>query len=74
MTGLAKAHQAQEEVDIPRYDPSIYSTPFSELPDRKRVWLGTPGSTLEGLGSLPFSPVYSLFYGRRLQDQDDFLS
>jgi hypothetical protein len=58
MTGLAKAHQAQEEVDIPRYDPSIYSTPFSELPDRKRVWLGTPGSTLEGLGSLPFSPAY----------------
>ncbi|KAG4424501.1 hypothetical protein IFR04_002379 [Cadophora malorum] len=38
--------------DVPRYDPSIYSTPFSQLPNPKRVWLGSPSSSLEGLGRL----------------------
>jgi hypothetical protein len=33
-----------------RYDVSIYDTPFSKLPDPKRVWLGSPLSALEGLG------------------------
>ena len=37
--------------DVPRYDPSIYSTPFSQLPNPKRVWLGSPSSSLEGLGT-----------------------
>ncbi|KAN0108135.1 hypothetical protein V8E51_007877 [Hyaloscypha variabilis] len=35
-----------------RYDVSIYDTPFSKLPDPKRVWLGSPLSALEGLGRL----------------------
>lgn len=77
MTGLAKGFQAQEDTESPRYDPSIYSTPFSELPDSKRVWLGTPGSALEGLGSPP--PFFSLpgplsFYITRLPYQDGFPS
>ncbi len=33
-----------------RYDVSIYDTPFSKLPEPKRVWLGSPSSELEGLG------------------------
>jgi hypothetical protein len=33
-----------------RYDVSIYDTPFSKLPDPKRVWLGSLLSALEGLG------------------------
>jgi hypothetical protein len=41
----------------PRYDPSIYDTPFSKLPNPKRVWIGEPGSALEGIGTstLPYS-------------------
>ncbi len=39
-----------QESDMPRYDVSIYNTPFSKLPDPKRVWLGSPSSSLEGLG------------------------
>lgn len=34
----------------PRYDASIYATPFSALADQKRVWVGAPSSALEGLG------------------------
>ena len=34
----------------PRYDVSIFETPFKQLPDPKRVWLGEPSSALEGLG------------------------
>jgi hypothetical protein len=40
-------------VEVIRYDISIYDTPFSKLPDPKRVWLGSPSSALEGLGSPP---------------------
>lgn len=36
----------------PRYDPSIYDTPFASLPNPKRVWLGKPGSKEESLGRL----------------------
>ncbi|KAH6639625.1 hypothetical protein C7974DRAFT_135664 [Boeremia exigua] len=32
--------------------PAIYDTPFDELPDKKRVWVGTPGSREEGLAKL----------------------
>ena len=32
--------------------PAIYDTPFDELPDKKRVWVGTPGSREEGLARL----------------------
>jgi hypothetical protein len=40
-------------VDITsRYDASIFSTPFKDLPNPKRVWLGAPGSREEGLGRL----------------------
>jgi hypothetical protein len=35
-----------------RYDPSIFHVPFASLPDQKRVWIGEPGSKLEGLGKL----------------------
>ncbi|PQE23908.1 cyclase family protein [Rutstroemia sp. NJR-2017a WRK4] len=38
--------------DTLRYDPSIYDTPFSKLPNPKRVWIGEPGSALEGIGRL----------------------
>jgi kynurenine formamidase len=31
---------------------SIFDTPYDELPNPKRVWLGTPGSREEGLGKL----------------------
>lgn len=31
---------------------SIYNTPFDALPDKKRVWIGQPGSHEEGLGKL----------------------
>ncbi|KAH8779229.1 hypothetical protein F5882DRAFT_451534 [Hyaloscypha sp. PMI_1271] len=37
-------------VEVIRYDISIYGTPFSKLPDPKRVWLWSPSSALEGLG------------------------
>lgn len=39
-----------EIAKTPRYDVSIFDTPFSELPDPKRVWIGEPGSRLEELG------------------------
>jgi hypothetical protein len=45
-------------VEVIRYDTSIYDTPFSKLPDQKRVWLGSPSSTLEGLG-LHLCPLLS---------------
>jgi kynurenine formamidase len=32
--------------------PSIFDTPYDELPNRKRVWLGQPNSREEGLGKL----------------------
>ncbi|KAF2998163.1 hypothetical protein E8E13_002909 [Curvularia kusanoi] len=32
--------------------PAIYDTPFDQLPDKKRVWVGTPGSREEGLARL----------------------
>jgi hypothetical protein len=32
--------------------PSIFDTPYDELPNPKRVWFGTPGSREEGLGKL----------------------
>jgi hypothetical protein len=35
-----------------RYSPSIFDTPFSKLPNPKRVWLGSPSSDLESLGRL----------------------
>ncbi|PSN64006.1 hypothetical protein BS50DRAFT_95114 [Corynespora cassiicola Philippines] len=31
---------------------SIFDTPFDSLPDKKRVWVGAPGSREEGLGKL----------------------
>ncbi|KAK0654278.1 hypothetical protein DIS24_g5392 [Lasiodiplodia hormozganensis] len=33
-------------------DSSILHTPFDQLPDPKRVWVGKPGSREEGLGKL----------------------
>lgn len=45
--------ESSEKTDfssVPRYDVSIFDTPFSQLPDPKRVWLGAPNSRLEGLG------------------------
>jgi hypothetical protein len=42
--------EKSEGVETIRYDTTIYDTPFSKLPDPKRVWLGSPSSTLEGLG------------------------
>lgn len=53
MAGLqneASAGAKTEILEVPRYDVSIYDTPFSELPESKRVWMGSPSSTLEGLG------------------------
>lgn len=49
----------------PRYDVSIFDTPFAKLPDPKRVWIGEPGSELEGLGMIglhmsSFTPASSL--------------
>jgi hypothetical protein len=41
--------QSLEDV---RYDPSIFDTPFAQLPNPKRVWLGSPSSALEGIGML----------------------
>jgi hypothetical protein len=35
----------------PNY-PTIFDTPYDELPNRKRVWFGKPGSREEGLGKL----------------------
>lgn len=58
-------HTSQEETpgsSTPRYDASIYSTPFSSLPNPKRVWLGEPGSALEGIGSC-FVPYPSKIRG-----------
>ena len=37
---------------IPRYDHYIFSTPFSQLSNQKRVWLGAPASHEESLGRL----------------------
>lgn len=45
------AQQPENGSKIPRYDPSIYATPFSKLPDPKRVWLGASDSSLEGIGT-----------------------
>ena len=36
---------------VDRYDISIFDTPFSALPNPKRVWLGAPSSPIEGLGN-----------------------
>lgn len=46
---------AEKNSTTPRYDISIYNTSFSELPDPKRVWIGEPGSALEGIGKDPFT-------------------
>ncbi|KAJ8059964.1 hypothetical protein OCU04_011580 [Sclerotinia nivalis] len=43
---------AEKDVATPRYDASIYDTPFTKLPNPKRVWIGEPGSSLEGIGRL----------------------
>jgi kynurenine formamidase len=32
--------------------PAIFDTPYNELPNCKRIWLGNPGSHEEGLGKL----------------------
>lgn len=56
----AKQQRIKDEVEkTPRYDISIFNTPFSKLPDPKRVWIGEPGSELEGLGI--FSSCSQLF-------------
>ncbi|CZT06293.1 hypothetical protein WAI453_006279 [Rhynchosporium graminicola] len=57
MLGPSQADQtskvtSDKETETPRYDSSIYDTPFSKLPNPKRVWLGSPSSSLEGLGRL----------------------
>ncbi|KAH8602209.1 hypothetical protein B0O99DRAFT_707879 [Bisporella sp. PMI_857] len=46
------ASKAGSDLNDPRYDPSIFNTPFKNLPNPKRVWLGEPSSSLEGLGPL----------------------
>ena len=43
--------EGDDQTQPPRYDVSIYDTPFFKLPDPKRVWIGAPGSALEGIGS-----------------------
>ncbi|KAI9896093.1 hypothetical protein N3K66_008993 [Trichothecium roseum] len=35
-----------------RHPPSIMESPWADLPDPKRVWVGEPGSREEGLGRL----------------------
>ena len=35
-----------------RHHPSIMESPWADLPDPKRVWVGEPGSREEGLGRL----------------------
>jgi hypothetical protein len=45
--------KSEGTVEVIRYNISIYDIPFSKLPDPKRVWLGSPSSALEGLGSPP---------------------
>ena len=37
---------------VDMFYPTIYNTPYDELPDKKRVWVGTAGSHEEGLGKL----------------------
>lgn len=37
---------------MPSLYPAIYDTPYDDLPDKKRVWVGTPGSREEGLARL----------------------
>jgi hypothetical protein len=32
--------------------PAIYDTLYDELPDKKRVWVGTPGSREEDIAKL----------------------
>jgi hypothetical protein len=54
-----------------RYDTSIYDTPFSKLPNPKRVWLGSPSSALEGIGSLRFASTGFSVADRK---KDDCLS
>lgn len=54
------AGSGSDKQDI-RYDTTIYDTPFSALPDPKRVWIGEPSSALEGLGSCPSIPLIYYF-------------
>lgn len=44
------AENSEEGESTPRYDVSIFETPFSSLPNPKRVWLGAPSSAVEGRG------------------------
>jgi hypothetical protein len=37
---------------MPPSYPAIYDTPYDELPDKKRVRVGTPGSREEGIARL----------------------
>lgn len=37
---------------MPSTHPTIFDTPYDELPNPKRVWIGKPGSREEGLGKL----------------------
>jgi hypothetical protein len=57
MDGLSSRTKPHEEAEAqaPRYDISIYDTPFSKLSNPKRVWIGPPSSSLEGIGSSLFS-------------------
>lgn len=47
----------EQDNTTPRYEPSIYNTPFSKLPNPKRVWIGEPESALEGLGRLLLTSI-----------------
>ncbi|KAF8862297.1 hypothetical protein BDZ45DRAFT_671050 [Acephala macrosclerotiorum] len=49
---ISPAQKPEQGSETPRYDPSIFDTPFSKLPNPKRVWLGAPNSSLEGTGRL----------------------
>ena len=49
----APSEKHEKDSSTQRYGISVFDTPFSCLPNPKRVWLGSPSSALEGLGSFP---------------------
>jgi hypothetical protein len=61
MAELASKAESDQEAEAPRYDITIFDTPFSKLPNPKRVWIGSPSSSLEGLGSLLLRMVIDPF-------------
>jgi hypothetical protein len=44
-----------EDPNVARYDVSIFDLKFAALPNPKRVWLGSPASSVEGIGNVYLS-------------------